>query len=206
MSRSIPRKPTGDSAATRETLLRLAARSFGTQGYSATTMRAIAEQAGIEAASIYYHFASKEELVDVVMAHGAQRIVRHVEQHLGALPAGATAEQRLRAAVRGQMSALVEYGDYALAHGRLLAQLPDKARERQIERREQHQQLWQALLQDLRAEGLIRADLDLALCRVFLLGAINSTQTWFDPRKGDLDRVADQLCAVFFEGARPAPA
>jgi TetR/AcrR family transcriptional regulator, cholesterol catabolism regulator len=104
------------------------------------------------------------------------------------------------------MSALVEHGDYALAHGRLLAQLPDKARERQIERREQHQQLWHALLQDLRAEGLIRADLDLALCRVFLLGAINSTQAWFDPGKGDLDRVADQLCAVFFEGTRPAPA
>ena len=26
---------------------------------------------GIEAASIYYHFSSKEELVDVVMEHGA---------------------------------------------------------------------------------------------------------------------------------------
>jgi TetR/AcrR family transcriptional regulator, cholesterol catabolism regulator len=47
--------------------LRLAARLFATQGYTATTMRVIAEQAGIEAASIYYHFSSKEELVDVVM-------------------------------------------------------------------------------------------------------------------------------------------
>lgn len=44
---------------TREKLMRLAARAFGTQGYAATTMRGIADQAGIEAASIYYHFSSK---------------------------------------------------------------------------------------------------------------------------------------------------
>ena len=51
-------------------------------------MRAIAEQAGIEAASIYYHFASKEELVDEVMAHGADAIVQHLKDHLDAAAAG----------------------------------------------------------------------------------------------------------------------
>jgi AcrR family transcriptional regulator len=202
----MARKPNGESEATRETLLRLAARAFGTQGYSATTMRGIAEQAGIEAASIYYHFASKEELVDEVMAHGARRIVEHVERHLNAQPPAADAEARLRAAVRGHMSALLEFGDYAMAHGRLLAQLPDGARERQVARRQDYQQLWQSLLSDLRAEGRIRADVDLALARVFLLGAINTSQVWFDPRKGALERVADQLCDLFFDGARPASA
>src|SRR2546427_6136045 len=62
-----------DGNETRETLLKLAARTFGEQGYSATTMRNIAEQSGIEAASIYYHFASKEELVDEVMEQGGDR-------------------------------------------------------------------------------------------------------------------------------------
>lgn len=59
-----------NASETRENLLKLAARTFGTQGYSATTMRKIAEQAGIEAASIYYHFSSKEQLVDEVMEQG----------------------------------------------------------------------------------------------------------------------------------------
>jgi AcrR family transcriptional regulator len=198
-----PRKPAGDTTATREKLLRLAARAFGTQGYSATTMRAIAEQAGIEAASIYYHYESKEALVDAVMAHGAQRIVGHIERHVAALPENAGAEARFRAAVLGHASALITYGDYALAHGRLLAQLPDAPRQRQVERRAQNQRLWQALLEDLRAQGLIRQDVDLALCRVFLLGAINSVPQWFDPRRGRLERVVDQLCAMFFEGVRP---
>ncbi|HXZ07161.1 MAG TPA: helix-turn-helix domain-containing protein, partial [Paraburkholderia sp.] len=111
-------------------MLRLAARSFALQGYTATTMRSIADQAGIEAASIYYHFSSKEELVDVVMEHGADSIVQHINEHFDALSSNANAEDRFKAALVGQMSALIKFGDYALAHNRLLTQLPDKVRER----------------------------------------------------------------------------
>lgn len=192
------------NADTRETLLRLAARSFATQGYTATTMRNIAEQAGIEAASIYYHFSSKEELVDVVMEHGADSIVQHINEHLAALPENANAEDRFKTALIGQMSALVKFGDYALAHGRLLTQLPDTVRDRQIKRRERHQQLWAKLFDDLRTEGFLREDVDIALCRVFVLGCINSVQTWFNPRKGSLEKVAEQLFTMFFEGVGPA--
>jgi len=192
------------SADTRETLLRLAARSFATQGYVATTMRSIADQAGIEAASIYYHFTSKEDLVAVVMEHGAESIVRHIREHLDALPANSTAKDRFRAALVGQMSALIKYGDYALAHGRLLTQLPDKVRELQIKRREGHQRMWTTVFKDLREEGYLREDIDIALCRVFVLGYINSVQTWFDPKKGSIERIVDQFITMFFEGAQPA--
>ncbi|NML97090.1 TetR/AcrR family transcriptional regulator [Paraburkholderia sp. RP-4-7] len=188
----------------RETLLQLAARSFVTQGYTATTMRSLADQAGIEAASIYYHFSSKEELVEVVVAHGGDSIVQHIQEHLDALPPSASAETRFKAAVLGQMSALIKFGDYALAHGRLLAQLPDKAREGQVKRHEQNQRLWTQLLEGLRTEGMLRADVDIALCRVFLLGCINSVQGWFNPRKGSLDQVAEQICGMFFDGVKPA--
>ncbi|WP_250454561.1 TetR/AcrR family transcriptional regulator [Caballeronia sp. ATUFL_M2_KS44] len=183
-------------------MLRLAARSFATQGYTATTMRSIADQAGIEAASIYYHFSSKEELVDVVMEHGADSIVQHINEHFGALPENANAEDRFRAAVVGQMSALIKFGDYALAHGRLLSQLPDQVRERQIKRRERHQRLWTTVFDDLREEGFLRDDIDIALSRIYVLGFINSVQTWFDPKKGSLEKIADQFISMFFEGAQ----
>jgi AcrR family transcriptional regulator len=201
---TVRKRNVNSSTDTRETLLRLAARSFATQGYAATTMRSIADQAGIEAASIYYHFASKEELVDVVMEHGADSIVQHIKEHLDALPPDANAEDRFKATLVGQMSALIKFGDYALAHGRLLTQLPDKVRERQVRRRARHQQLWTGVFDDLRAEGFLRADVDIALCRVFVLGFINSVPTWFDPKKGSLEKVADELCGIFFDGVKPA--
>jgi TetR/AcrR family transcriptional regulator, cholesterol catabolism regulator len=200
----VRKRNVNPSADTREILLRLAARSFATQGYTATTMRVIAEQAGIEAASIYYHFSSKEELVDVVMEHGAGSIIQHINEHFDALPANANAEDRFKAALVGQMSALIKFGDYALAHNRLLTQLPDKVRERQIKRRERHQRMWTTVFDDLRTEGFLREDIDLALCRISVLGFINSVQTWFDPKKGSLEKIADQFSTMFFEGAAPA--
>jgi AcrR family transcriptional regulator len=194
---------TSNTSETRETLLRLSARTFGMNGYSATTMRNIAEQAGIEAASIYYHFPSKEELVDEVMEQGADRILHHLNEQVETLPPGATAEQRFRAAVLGQMQGLVRHGDFALANSRLLGQLPDKVRERQIKRRERHQKRWNGLIEDLRAEGHVRDDVDIHLARIFILGSINSVQTWFNPRKGSLEKVAEQLCRLFFDGISP---
>lgn len=201
-SRRMKQKQISTASETREKLLSLAARSFGVQGFSATTMRSIAEQAGIEAASIYYHFKSKEELVDEVMAHGAQAIVNQLEAHLAALPVDAGAERRFRAAIMGQMSGLIKFGDFALANSRLLGQLPDKVRERQVMRREQHQRLWNTLLEDLKTEGLLRPDLDLAMCRVVILSSINAVQTWFNPQKGTLENVANQICEIFLNGIK----
>jgi AcrR family transcriptional regulator len=166
-------------------------------------MRNIAEQAGIEAASIYYHFSSKEDLVDAVMEQGADRILQHLNEQLADLPHGASADQRFRAAVLGQMTGLVRHGDFALANSRLLGQLPDKVRDRQIKRRERHQKLWNDYLEELRTEGRIRADVDIHLARIFILGSINSVQTWFNPRRGSLEKVADQLCTLFFQGVGP---
>lgn len=188
---------------TREQLLRLAASMFGVQGYTATTMRNIAEQAGIEAPSIYYHFSSKEDLVDEVMEQGGDRIVRHLNEQLDALGSDASAEQRFRAAVFGQMSGLVKHGEFALANSRLLGQLPDKVRERQLKRRERHQKVWNGLLEDLRAEGRLRNDVDIHLARIFILGGINSIQSWFNPRKGALENVAEQFCDMFLSGVGP---
>lgn len=188
---------------TREKLLRLAARAFGTQGYAATTMRGIADQAGIEAASIYYHFSSKEELLEAVMEHGAQSIFAHTRARIAALTPGADAEQRFRAGLLGLIGAMIKYGDYTLAHGRQLAELPDKVRERQIKRRAQHQDFWNGMLEDLRAEGRLREDIDIALCRVFILSTITSVQTWFNPKKGSPEKVIDELCTILFEGVLP---
>lgn len=203
MTKRQVNSPTPD---TREKLLQLAARAFGTQGYAATTMRAIADQAGIEAASIYYHFSSKEELLEAVMDQGGESIFAHTREYIAALPPGADAEQRFRAGLLGLMTAMIKYGDYTLAHGRRLTELPDKVRERQIKRRAQHQEFWAGMLEDLRAEGSLREDVDIALCRVFVLNTITSAQSWFNPKKGSPEKVVDTLCTVLFDGIRPKAA
>ena len=53
----------GVAATTRERILDIALELFTAQGYDKTSMREIAERLGFSKAAIYYHFASKEDIL-----------------------------------------------------------------------------------------------------------------------------------------------
>jgi AcrR family transcriptional regulator len=55
------------AATRRDELLELAAAMFAERGLRATTVRDIADAAGILSGSLYHHFKSKEEMVDEVL-------------------------------------------------------------------------------------------------------------------------------------------
>ena len=59
-------------------ILDAAAVEFARSGYSATSVRDIAAAAGILPGSMYYHFASKEDLLAAVHAAGIRRIKERV--------------------------------------------------------------------------------------------------------------------------------
>jgi AcrR family transcriptional regulator len=52
----------------REEILDAAAELFTSRGYAATSTRTIADAVGIRQASLYYHFTSKEELLEELLA------------------------------------------------------------------------------------------------------------------------------------------
>src|ERR1700729_2594972 len=51
----------------RDDILRIAARTFAERGFSAGTVREIAERASTLSGSLYYHFDSKEQMVKEVV-------------------------------------------------------------------------------------------------------------------------------------------
>lgn len=85
MASASPKPEPGESASSRtsrgeETKTRIvdaAMRLFTEQGYDATTMRAIAEEAGVAVGNAYYYFPSKEHLIQAYYA-------RTHEEHLAA--------------------------------------------------------------------------------------------------------------------------
>lgn len=59
---------------TRELIIDAAVTLAADQGISSTSMDAIAEQAGVAKGSLYYNFASKDELYSAVFTHMRERI------------------------------------------------------------------------------------------------------------------------------------
>jgi AcrR family transcriptional regulator len=57
----------GAPVSRRDDLLAISARLFAEHGYDRTTMREIAAEAGIQAASLYHHFATKDEILHAVI-------------------------------------------------------------------------------------------------------------------------------------------
>jgi AcrR family transcriptional regulator len=53
---------------TKEKILNTAERLIGAQGYAATSLRHVIAEAGVNLASVHYHFGSKEDLLDAVVA------------------------------------------------------------------------------------------------------------------------------------------
>ena len=53
---------------TKDRILESAEKLFAEQGYAATSLRSIIAAAGVNLASVHYHFHSKESLLEAVMS------------------------------------------------------------------------------------------------------------------------------------------
>ncbi|MCW2721233.1 MAG: hypothetical protein QOG20_3934 [Pseudonocardiales bacterium] len=87
----------------RAEIVAAAARIFARDGYAAVGMRDVAEAVGIRGASLYHHFASKEEILYAVCLSVTQE---PNEQTLPLLDAPGTPTQRMAALVRAHLEHL----------------------------------------------------------------------------------------------------
>ncbi len=185
---SVPKQE--EPADRRHEILEVAAELFAERGYRATSVRDIAERAGLLAGSLYYHIRSKEALF--------------VEIHNKALDAAA---QRIRNAIAGQkdpwarlQAACLEMLEVQLNADSLtlpimnnLRSVPENVRDALIQQRDD----FETIFRDLVADLPLKADIDKNLYRILLLSLLNSADGWF--REGRLSRaeIAEQIIRIF---------
>jgi AcrR family transcriptional regulator len=189
------------AAATRTAVLDAAARLFRRRGYAAPSLREIAEAAGIQAGSLYYHFDSKEHIVAEVLRVGVESVFTAVtEATARARAAGQSGLALLEVAIRAHLEGLLTLGDYTSANVRILGHVPALVRKKHTELRDRYEALWRSLLTEARASGAIAPDVDLRTFRLFLLGAMNGALEWFDPERKSIERLARDLSRYLLRG------
>ena len=197
-ARSVPPADTPEPTNRRDDLVRVAARLFREKGFDGTTTRDIADAVGMRSGSSYYHFANKHELLMAVMEEGLRQGLART--HAALADETLTALERFTRLVRTHYGILHDTGsDFIPVMLYDWRSLPAQYKRRIIELKDRYDAIWQRTLDELHAQGLLRADAKLA--RLMILGAINFSATWYrakartNPRV-DLDELAAQTVTL----------
>lgn len=169
-------QPATKGGATRDDILEAAANLIVTQGYSACTMRSISEKVKIKAGSLYYHFASKDEIVVEIMNRGTEMLLDEVREALEQLPESAGFEDRLRKAVGVHVACKL---DQATPFLQVYEHLTPVIKRQSREKRRVYTQLWMDMIEEGKRNGAVRKDLNTGFFVSYLLTGLNRLPEWF---------------------------
>ena len=167
-----------------------AARVFAERGFHGATTQDIADVLGIRQASLYYYFSSKEAALELVCLKG-------VEGFLDAAKAIAAekrgARERLSLLIKSHLSPLVDRGNYVKVFLNERQHLPSESRRRIGRWSRGLERIFEQVIQEGIENGEFRADLDMRLTALAILGMCNAVASWYEKE----DRPAAHVAAEF---------
>jgi AcrR family transcriptional regulator len=185
------------SEVSRQQILDVAAKLFRARGYTETSLRDIARLVGMKAGSLYYHFASKEELAAEVLRIGVKKVHLAVAEAVDALGRSADTRRKLAVAMAAHLETLLDESDYTSAHIRCFPYVPASLRIQLGDERRNYEKLWRALLDEAAESDALARGMDPSTARLAILGALNWSLEWHDPAKGLPSELTKTLLTAF---------
>ncbi|WP_406504694.1 TetR/AcrR family transcriptional regulator [Streptomyces sp. NBC_00212] len=111
-----PDRPTFTEQARRRQLVEATIDSIATRGYPATSLAAIAEQAGVSKAAVLYHYASKDKLTEATLAHVLGQFMAYVTERI-------EREDDPKAALVAYVRAMIGYQQANRRHVRVIVEM-----------------------------------------------------------------------------------
>ena len=186
----------------RADVVQLAGELFAQKGYRATTVREIADAAGILSGSLYHHFDSKESIGDEILSGFINDVLTNYRAAVAeATDPRAALEQIVRttsltlARHRAALTMLQNDWNHFASQPRF-TYLPKALRE--IER------IWITQLEAGKQAGLFRADLDPKLTYRLLQDVLWIPAQWRRTHGYSSDQVIDGFLRMLFDGIAAA--
>ncbi len=175
---------------TRDGILEAAARIFGEKGYHATSMSDIAEAVNLQKASLYYHFASKQEILIAILDYALDLINERLEAVL-AMPL--SPDEKLRQAMVSYLDTIAENKNLSAVLLLEIRSLDPDLKARHASRREKFERLWRDLIIEGKEAGVFES-IDPSMTGRAILGVMNWTVTWY---RSDGPRSATEIANLF---------
>jgi AcrR family transcriptional regulator len=211
----VARKP-ADQSVNRQEILQAAAHVLQRNGYEATTMKDIAAEVNLTAASLYHHFDNKDALLLAVLEAGIEQIVSVIEP---IAHSNRSSDDKLRRMISAHIVSLTENTAVGAAMVFEIKSLisdkypsdgdgnPDitaviERREAFVARRDQFEDLFRFVVREGVEHGAFRA-VDVPIFVKTLLGAHNWVGVWYRS-EGRLSgqEIADMMADTFLRALR----
>jgi len=198
---ATPAKTPSKSEATRRAILQAAAGLFRQRGYAAVSLRDIAEAVGMKTGSLYYHFDSKESLVEEILTLGTQGAFEASRAAVEALGEAADPLDKLDAVFAAHTQFLHDEANFASANLKILGQVPPAIRERHVKQDREYGRYVAQIIDEIDAAHGLAPGMDRSTLRMLCFGALNWSISWYDPQGRSPTQIAGQLMALVRRGA-----
>jgi AcrR family transcriptional regulator len=183
----------------RADVLAAAADLFASRGYAATTVREVAEAAGILGGSLYYHFDSKESMVDEILSGFLTQMWADYDRVTGA---GLRPAQTFRELITSSFRTIDQHRSAVMIYQKETAHLAENPRFAYLlESRRKFREMWLMVLDKGVMEGVFRADLDTGLVYRFIRDTVWLAASWYR-HDGPLsaDEISRQYITMTLDG------
>ncbi|HAH00986.1 MAG TPA: TetR/AcrR family transcriptional regulator [Ktedonobacter sp.] len=195
--KKIEDKERHEGRSVRNNILAAAVQLFAEYGYHAAPLRDIAQIAGIQAASIYYHYANKEALlVEIMEAHmlhlnaSLERILREEQDPL----------KRLYEATANHIRLHTSYKSEFFIIDTEIRALEGDNRHYILSLRDHYESLLQDLLRDGMERGVFRLS-DVKVSSYAIIAMCTAVSTWFRPSgRLSVQQVIDMYSQMITQG------
>ena len=183
----------------REELLGMAAEVFAAQGYNATTVRKIADEAGMLAGSLYYHFDSKESMLDEILSTFLDELWQGYDS---VLAAGLGPRETIEALVTESFREIDRHRAAVAIYQKESKQLVAQERFGFLaESQRRFEKAWLSTLEHGVAARVFRADLDVRLTYRFVRDTVWVAASWYRPGgQHSPEEIARQYLSMVLDG------
>lgn len=187
------------SLSRKDQILQTSARMFKEKGYASTSMRDIATEMGIEAASLYHHIKSKEEILETICFNMADKLINGIAEVNDIYFNG---EQKLRMAIKNHVQIITENIDQSAVFLHEWRSLSEPKLSEFKKLRDSYENGFKVILNDGVNEDIFDS-VDQKFATLTILSTVNWINEWYNPNgKMSAEEIAKKLSDFILGGLR----